>query len=65
MATTATANLMGITGIARRLVLDGAMGEEVARRSMEAATAEKTPLAQFIAEHKLVGARGPGGRAFA
>ncbi|MEO6155092.1 MAG: ATPase, T2SS/T4P/T4SS family, partial [Thermomonas sp.] len=54
MATAATANLMGITGIARRLVLDGAMEEDAARRAMDAATSEKVPLATFIADKKLV-----------
>jgi type IV pilus assembly protein PilB len=54
MSAVATANLMGITGIARRLVLDGVLGEAAARKAMDAATAEKVPLAQFIAERKLV-----------
>ena len=54
MATVATANLMGITGIARRLVLDGAMDEAGARRAMEAASSDKVPLATFIADKKLV-----------
>ncbi len=54
MSTVAAANLMGITGIARRLVLDGAMGEDAARKAMDAATAEKVPLATFIADKKLV-----------
>ncbi len=54
MATAAAANLMGITGIARRLVLDGALDDASARKAMEAASAEKIPLATFIAEKKLV-----------
>ena len=54
MSAVSTANLMGITGIARRLVLDGAMDEAAARKAMDAALAEKTPLAQFIADRKLV-----------
>ena len=45
MSTTPTANLMGITGIARRLVLDGALDEANARKAMDASTVEKTPLA--------------------
>ena len=53
MATAATSNLMGITGIARRLVLDGAMDEEAARKAMDAATAEKLPLANYIADKRL------------
>ncbi|MCR6497345.1 type IV-A pilus assembly ATPase PilB [Thermomonas sp. S9] len=48
-----TPNLMGITGIARRLVLDGALDEATARRAMEAATAERTPLAMYLAQHRL------------
>ena len=54
MNTVAAANLMGITGIARRLVLDGAMDEGAARKAMDAASAEKVPLATFIADKKLV-----------
>ena len=51
-----SANLVGITGIARRLVMDGAMDEAAARSAMAQATEAKVPLAQFIAEKKLVGA---------
>jgi len=54
MSAVTTANLMGITGIARRLVLDGALGEDAARKAMDAASAEKVPLATFIADKKLV-----------
>ena len=54
MSAVSTANLLGITGIARRLVLDGAMDEAAARKAMDDATAEKTPLASYIAERKLV-----------
>jgi len=54
MSAVTTANLMGITGIARRLVLDGALGEAAARKAMEAASEEKVPLASYIAERKLV-----------
>ncbi|MBK6333597.1 MAG: type IV-A pilus assembly ATPase PilB [Thermomonas sp.] len=54
MSAAVSANLMGITGIARRLVLDGAMDEASARKAMEAATGERVPLATFIAERKLV-----------
>ncbi|WP_374353319.1 type IV-A pilus assembly ATPase PilB [Thermomonas sp.] len=54
MSAVTSANLMGITGIARRLVLDGALDEGAARKAMEAATAEKQPLAAFLAERKLV-----------
>ena len=54
MSAVSSANLMGITGIARRLVLDGAMDEASARKAMEAATGERVPLATFIADRKLV-----------
>ncbi len=54
MATVATANLVGITGIARRLVLDGALDEAAAREAMESATRERKPLALFMAEQKVV-----------
>ena len=54
MSAVASANLMGITGIARRLVLDGALDEAAARKAMDAATAEKQPLAAYLAERRLV-----------
>jgi type IV pilus assembly protein PilB len=54
MSAITSTNLMGITGIARRLVLDGALDEAAARRAMEAATGERVPLATFIADKKLV-----------
>ena len=47
-------NLVGITGIARRLVQDGALEEAAARTAMAQATEAKVPLAQWIAEKKLV-----------
>ncbi|MGY3265912.1 type IV pilus assembly protein PilB [Lysobacter sp. HA35] len=56
MNTVATANLVGITGIARRLVLDGALDESVAREAMAAATAEKKPLAVYLSDRRLVSA---------
>jgi type IV pilus assembly protein PilB len=49
-----TANLVGITGIARRLVQDGALDESSARVAMASATDAKMPLAQWIIEKKLV-----------
>jgi len=54
MNSAATANLVGITGIARRLVLDGALSETVAREAMAAATADRKPLASYIIEKRLV-----------
>jgi len=50
---TATANLVGITGIARRLVMDGALDEVKAREAMAAASSERKPLASYLAENRL------------
>ncbi|SEL71850.1 type IV pilus assembly protein PilB [Pseudoxanthomonas sp. GM95] len=50
----AAPNLVGITGIARRLVMDGAMEEGIARSAMADASLARTPLAQWIQEKKLV-----------
>ncbi|QNP41336.1 type IV-A pilus assembly ATPase PilB [Lysobacter solisilvae (ex Woo and Kim 2020)] len=49
-----TANLVGITGIARRLVLDGALEEQPARDAMTAATAERKPMSTYLVEKRLV-----------
>ncbi|WP_313347974.1 type IV-A pilus assembly ATPase PilB [Stenotrophomonas sp.] len=54
MNAVATANLVGITGIARRLVQDGALEEAAAREAMAKAAAAKQPLPQYFAEKKLV-----------
>ncbi|OHE87048.1 MAG: type IV-A pilus assembly ATPase PilB [Lysobacterales bacterium RIFOXYD1_FULL_69_11] len=54
MNTVATANLVGITGIARRLVMDGALEEGAAREAMAAASAERKPIATYLIEKKLV-----------
>ncbi len=54
MNSVVTANLVGITGIARRLVQDGALDEAAARAAMSQATAAKMPLPQWFAEKKLV-----------
>ena len=50
------ANLVGITGMARRLVQDGAMDETTARTAMAHAAEAKMPLAQWVTEKKLVSA---------
>jgi type IV pilus assembly protein PilB len=55
-ALTPNVNLVGITGIARRLVQDGALDEAGARAAMAAATEAKVPLAQWVNEKKLVSA---------
>src|SRR5690606_30362850 len=54
MSTAATANLVGTTGIARRLVLDGALDEAAARQAMSAATAERKPLTNYLLDNRLV-----------
>jgi len=48
-----TSNLIGITGIARRLVLDGALEEGAAREALDTATRERKPIAVYLREHKL------------
>src|SRR3546814_15785785 len=53
-AAVATANLVGITGIARRLVLDGALDEAAARDALDKATAARQPIAPYLRELKLV-----------
>ncbi|WP_407354112.1 type IV-A pilus assembly ATPase PilB [Luteimonas sp. R10] len=56
MNAVASANLVGITGIARRLVLDGALDDTAAREALDKATAERKPIAGWLREHKLVSA---------
>ncbi|WP_313445264.1 type IV-A pilus assembly ATPase PilB [Stenotrophomonas indicatrix] len=51
-----TANLVGITGLARRLVQDGALDEAAARDAMAKATAARQPLPTWFAQNKVVGA---------
>ncbi|HET9047715.1 MAG TPA: type IV-A pilus assembly ATPase PilB [Chiayiivirga sp.] len=54
MSAVPAANLVGITGIARRLVLDGALDEVSAREALDKATRERKPIAGYLREHKLV-----------
>jgi len=54
MNSAVTANLIGITGIARRLVLDGALEESAARQALDTATRERKPIATYLRELKLV-----------
>ncbi|KRA17806.1 type IV-A pilus assembly ATPase PilB [Lysobacter sp. Root604] len=56
MSSVATANLVGITGIARRLVLDGALEETAAREAMATASSERKPIATYLSEKRLVSA---------
>ena len=56
MNTVVNANLVGITGLARRLVQDGALDETGARDAMARAAAAKQPLPTWFAQNKLVSA---------
>ena len=49
-----TANLIGITGIARRLVLDGALTEADARRAQDEAGKDRKTLPVWLIDKKLV-----------
>ena len=50
----ATANLVGITGITRRLVIDGVLAEADARRALDEATKAKKHAHVYLLEHRLV-----------
>ena len=52
----ATANLAGITGLTRRLVLDGVISEEDARKALEEATKAKKQAHVYLLEQRLVSA---------
>ncbi len=54
MSSALHANLVGITGIARRLVMDGALAEDAAREAMAGATEARKPIATYLIENKLV-----------
>ena len=54
MKAASSPNLVGITGIVRRLVMDGAMDEATARSAMEQAAAARVPLPQWVADKQLV-----------
>ncbi|MGY0505008.1 type IV-A pilus assembly ATPase PilB [Luteimonas sp. e5] len=49
-------NLVGITGITRRLVQDGVLTPEAARAAQDAAANARQPIAQYLVEHKLASA---------
>ena len=53
MNANATANLVGITGIARRLVLDGHLAEADARKALDEASKAKQPVHKYLLEKKL------------
>jgi type IV pilus assembly protein PilB len=48
------AALTGLTGVARRLVAEGALVEVEMRRALEASFKQKVPLGTFLIEHALV-----------
>ncbi|MFA6984921.1 MAG: type IV-A pilus assembly ATPase PilB [Arenimonas sp.] len=50
----ATTNLAGITGITRRLVLDGVLGEADARRALEEASKSKKQAHAYLLEQRMV-----------
>ena len=54
MNAASAANLVGITGIARRLVIDGVLDDVTARDALDKATAERKPVAQYLRDNKLV-----------
>lgn len=54
MSASPTTNLVGITGIVRRLVLDSALDEPTAREALGKATAERKPIAAYLREARLV-----------
>ncbi len=47
-------NLVGITGITRRLAMDGVLAADAARDAQEAAAKARKPIAQWLLEAKLV-----------
>jgi type IV pilus assembly protein PilB len=50
------ATLTGLSGIARRLVIEGALGEDDARKAAEAAARQKIPLVSFLVQNGLASA---------
>jgi type IV pilus assembly protein PilB len=53
MSAAVTANLVGITGIVRRLVMDGVLAEPDARAAMDEALKAKKPVHQYLLEKRL------------
>ena len=56
MSSVATPNLVGITGLARRLVMDGHLSEADARTAIDEATKIKQPIHAYLAEKRLASA---------
>jgi len=55
MSVAGAPNLVGITGIARRLVQDGALDASAAREALAAAAAEKKPVVQYLLDKRIIG----------
>jgi type IV pilus assembly protein PilB len=49
----AATNLTGITGITRRLAIDGLIDPDVAREAQTAASAQRKPIARYLVENNL------------
>ena len=54
MSAAPSANLVGITGITRRLVMDGALAADTARTAQDAASKARMPIANWLVGEKLV-----------
>lgn len=54
MSSAAVGNLVGITGIARRLVMDGALDEAAARAALAASSSTRKPISSYLIEQRLV-----------
>jgi type IV pilus assembly protein PilB len=48
--------MAGLAGIARRLVVEGVLGEDDARKASEAASRQKIPLVSYLVQNGLAGA---------
>ncbi|HTI95405.1 MAG TPA: type IV-A pilus assembly ATPase PilB [Rudaea sp.] len=47
------ATVAGLSGVARRLVVEGTLGDEDARRAIDASLKQKIPLGSYLIEHAL------------
>src|ERR1700676_476456 len=47
------AALAGLTGVARRLVVEGTLADADARKAVEASVKQKIPLGTYLIEHAL------------
>jgi type IV pilus assembly protein PilB len=51
------ASLTGLSGVARRLVLDGVVSETEARKAVETSSKQKIPLGTFLIDHGIADSR--------